>query len=271
MKHSVKFVFMRKDQENIYRQIQDAINNLPDNFSILEEQIDVELQLQYFNFSKELKNEFSKEYILERKDDLLDENIPTEEKKNLLVLLASVNEVEAYRAVERFAKNPIPELKEWSILALQESRMLLQSTLLDEQQVFISTGLGGKGQKLRYYVVFINRKPDGMLNRTQQKLLKDELLTELKSNDGEFETIDFTEGFSTALVMLPLQTDLKNVFRNIIEECNQYGDFLNDDMILTNVKMLSRNEITEMLQSGQVSDFEDPEEWNEMDDDDDED
>jgi hypothetical protein len=55
--HSVKFVFMRNDQENIYRQIQDAINNLPDNFSILEEQIDVELQLEYFNFSKELRNE----------------------------------------------------------------------------------------------------------------------------------------------------------------------------------------------------------------------
>ena len=51
--------------------------------------------------------------------------------------------------------------------------------LLDEHQVFISTGLGGKGKKLRYYVVFLNKKTDEMLNATQQKLLKDELIFEL--------------------------------------------------------------------------------------------
>ena len=61
---------MREEQENIYRQIQEAIDNLPENFSVLEEQIDVELQLQYFNFSKEMKNEFSKEYILARKNNI---------------------------------------------------------------------------------------------------------------------------------------------------------------------------------------------------------
>ena len=64
---------------------------------------------------------------------------------------------------------------------------------------------------------------------------------------SEYETMDFTEGFSTVLAMLPLQSDLKNILRNVIEECNQYGDFLDEDMIVTNVKVLSRNEIQEML------------------------
>ena len=59
--------------------------------------------------------------------------------------------------------------------------------------------------------------------------------------------MDFSEGFSTVLAMLPLQSDLKRIFRNIIDECNQYGDFLDDDMIVTNVKVMSRNEILEML------------------------
>ena len=125
--------------------------------------------------------------------------------------------------------------------------MLIQSSLLDEQQVFISTGLGGKGQKLRYYVVFINKNRQTILNTTQQKLLKDEVIYELKKNDGEFESMDFSEGFSTVLAMVPLQADLKNLFRNIIDECNQYGNFLNEDMIVTNVKVLSKSEIIEML------------------------
>ena len=138
--------------------------------------------------------------------------------------------------------------------------MLIQSSLLDEQLVFISTGLGGKGQKLRYYVVFINKNQQVILNATQQKLLKNEIIFELNQHDGEFESMDFSEGFSTALAMLPLQSDLRQIFRNIIDECNQYGDFLDDDMIVTNVKIMSRNEILEMLkqnESGQFDEYED--------------
>jgi hypothetical protein len=135
--------------------------------------------------------------------------------------------------------------------------MLIQSSLLDEQQVFISTGLGGKGQKLRYYVVFINKNQNIVLTKIQQKLLKDELIYELNQNQGEFESMDFFEGFSTVLVMLPLQSDLKKLFRTIIEECNQYGDFLDDDMIVTNVKVMSRNEILEMLKQNKEDVFDD--------------
>jgi hypothetical protein len=138
-------------------------------------------------------------------------------------------------------------LKSWAVLALQENRMLLQSSLLDEQQVFISSGLGGKGQKLRYFVVFINQSKSEMLNETQRKLLKDELIFELKKHDGEFELIDFMEGFATSQVMLPLKADLKNIFRNVVDECNQYGNFLLEDMIVTNVKVLSKGEIIQML------------------------
>jgi len=141
--------------------------------------------------------------------------------------------------------------------------MLIQSSLLDEQLVFISTGLGGKGKKLRYYVVFINKNQESMLNATQQKLLKNEVIFELNKNEGEFESMDFSEGFSTVLAMLPLQSDLKNIFRNIIDECNQYGDFLDDDMIVTNVKVMSRNEILEMLKQSknqQLDDFEENDE-----------
>ncbi|HSM48876.1 MAG TPA: hypothetical protein VK872_13735, partial [Draconibacterium sp.] len=176
---------------------------------------------------------------------------------------AAMDNVKAFRTIEKFVAIAEGEIKQWAVLALQESRMLIQSSLLEEQQVFISTGLGGKGQKLRYYVVFINKKQSEILTGTQQKLLKDELIYELNQNGGEFESMDFSEGFSTVLVMLPLQTDLKKLFRNIIDECNQYGDFLDDDMIVTNVKVMSRNEIIEMLKQSKEQDFDDFEELDE--------
>jgi hypothetical protein len=252
-------------EKQFYQNIQKVLENLPENFSILEEQIDIEVQMKYFDFVQKKRTDELSAECFENRDDLFSENTDFERKKEILVNIATIDDVKAFRTIEKFVKESNGEIYQWAVLALQESRMLLQSSLLDEQQVFISTGLGGKGQKIRYYVVFINKNKQGLLTRTQQKLLKDELITVLKSSDGEFETIDFTEGFSTAMVMLPLQTDLKSVFRNIIDECNQYGDFLEEDMILTNVKMLSRNEITEMLNGNRKIDFDEPDEWEDFD------
>lgn len=252
-------------EKKFYQNIQKVLENLPENFSILEEQIDIEVQMKYFDYAQKNRTDEVSAECFANRDDLFSENTDFERKKEILVNIATIDDVKAFRTIEKFVKESSGEIYQWAVLALQESRMLLQSSLLDEQQVFISTGLGGKGQKIRYYVVFINKNKHGLLTRTQQNLLKDELITVLKSNDGEFETIDFTDGFSTAMVILPLQTDLKSVFRNIIDECNQYGDFLDDDMILTNVKMLSRNEITDMLNGKRKIDFEEPDEWEDFD------
>jgi len=244
------------EEDKYYNNIQKALDDLPGNFSILEEQIDIEEQLKYFEFSKNLREKDIAKDCFEKHDELFLSETSQERKKEILSGLATLDEVKAFRILEKYLENPDKELRSWAILALQESRMLLQSSLLEEKQVFISTGLGGKEQKLRYYVVFINRSRNAMLDATQQKLVKNELIFALKDEEGEFESIDFFEGFSSALVLLPLRTDIKQIFNAIIEECNQYGDFLNEDMIITNVKVLSRGEIIQMLNQNNNSDFE---------------
>ena len=55
------------------------------------------------------------------------------------------------------------------------------------------------------------------------------------------------EGFSSAQVMLPLSAEIKSVFQSVIDECNQYGGFLHEDLIVTNVKILSRSEIIQII------------------------
>ncbi len=62
------------------------------------------------------------------------------------------------------------------------------------------------------------------------------------------------EGFSTAQVMLPLKADIKQVFRNIVDECNQYGHFLKEDFMITNVKVLTRGEIIQFLEENRKQD-----------------
>lgn len=244
------------EEKHFYQNIQKVLESLPENFSILEEQIDIDIQVKYFKLAKKIRSKTDADESFTHREDLFSEDITEKRKREILLSIAAIDDVQAFRTIEKFAEIATGELKQWAILAMQESRMLIQSSLLDEQQVFISTGLGGKGQKLRYYVVFVNKNQNEILSGTQQKLLKDELIFELNQNDGEFETMDFSEGFSTVLVMLPLQSDLKNIFRNVIDECNQYGDFLDDDMIVTNVKIMSRNEIIEMLKNSRYHDSE---------------
>lgn len=235
------------EEDKFYNNIKKAFEDLPENFSILEERIDIEVQMKYFEFSKKLKEKDISEACFDSRDELFRNDVEEERKKEILTAIAIYDDVKAYRTLEQFVNEWEGELKQWGILALQESRMLMHSSLLDEQQVFISTGLGGKGQKLRYYVVFLCETQDVQLNETQQKLLKEELIFELKKHDGEFESMDFMEGFSSALVMLPIDAEIKNVFQNVIDECNQYGGFLQEDLVITNVKILSRSEIIQLI------------------------
>jgi hypothetical protein len=235
-----------KDEE-FYNDIQKLFEDLPGNFNILEEQIDLEVQMKYFDISRKVREDEAEKNYLELSDNLFMPETDLDQKKEILIGLAGTDDVKAYRTLEKFLKQAGPEIRSWAVLAVQENRMLLQTSLLDEQQYFISTGLGGKGKKLRYYLVFINRNQNGLLTKTQQKLVKDELIFGLKPVEGEFESIDFSEGFCTSLVLLPVTADIKKVFSNVEEECNQYGDFLEEDMIITNVKVLSRNEILDII------------------------
>ncbi|HYQ57768.1 MAG TPA: hypothetical protein VEP89_10515 [Draconibacterium sp.] len=235
------------EKDKFYNNIQKALDDLPENFKILEERIDVGIQMKYFKFVKKLRDKGISESCFEARNELFDPEIGDERKREILCAIAVYDDVAAYRTLEKFVEESKGDMKQWGILALQESRMLMHSSLLDEQQVFISTGLGGKGKKLRYFVVFISDNEFEMLSSAQQKLLKDELIFELNHNEGEFESMDFMEGFSSALVMLPITAEIKDVFQRVIEECNQYGGFLSEDMVITNVKILSRGEIIQLI------------------------
>jgi len=235
------------EEENIYKKLQEAISSLPENFSVLEEQVDVELQMEYFNYSRDLKNKLSDKSVIDHQSDLFDPAITLEEKKNLLVLLASQDKVESFRTIEKYAKDPDHELRAWSVLALQESRMVIQSSLMDEQQVYISTGLGGKGQKLRYFATFIGSNGIEHFSEMQRRVINTELEMSLQKADGNLEEINFYENLAAAVLLLPVKSDIQTIFSDIISECNLYGDFIRQDIIITNVKKMNFEEIKKFI------------------------
>ncbi|MEL7586074.1 MAG: hypothetical protein AAGU19_05125 [Prolixibacteraceae bacterium] len=236
------------EENNNLKKIQEAIDSLPDNFSILEEQIDVDLQMEYFEYTKEKRNNQKIEDFSAVEQQLNDRKKPVEEKKQLLVQLAGHDQVEAFRIIERFhKKTKAKKLRKWAVLALQESRMILQSSLLGEQQVFISTGLGGKGQNIRYFIALMKRDRLNAFTETQIRIIETEFRFFLNKSDGELEQIRFEGEFALGSFLFPLKKNLQSIFRSFIDECNQYGDFLHEDVIITNVKTLSVDEVRKFL------------------------
>ena len=236
-----------EDHENLYDKIRELFGAKPGSFNIMEDNIDVDLQMEYFEYSRKMAGELESDWAMERLEHLEDPGVSVKEKRQLLARLASVEDVGAYRAIERYVKAPDPGLKEWAMLALQESRMHLESELLEENQIFISTGLGGRNEKLRYFVVLIARNRE-KLSGPQQKIINIECQDVMKRFDAEMEEISFSGYLSTVLLLLPIHYPVKQVFNAVVEACNQYGDFLRENFIVTNVKKLSFREITDFIE-----------------------
>lgn len=237
--------------ENIYEKLQEYLGLNEESISILEETIDTSTQMEYFEYSRNHTPTKTEEEIIDSKDVLFDKTFPTEGKKTTLIELASLNNTEAYRTIEKYLHEPNIKLYDWACLALQESRLHIETNLLDESKVLISTGLGGKGLKLRYFIVLFT--PDDLeITKRQQEIIRKELCYFLPKYGAELEDVLFEESFASILAVVPMKVNLQSLFRKIITECNELGSFLFNDFIITNLKALHTEEIRELLRVNNI-------------------
>ena len=232
--------------ENIYEKIQELFGNFEGNLKILEEQIDADVQTEYFEYTKNLDQEFDPDDVIRNKEEIFEQHIPEENKKCMLVQLASIDSVEAFRTIERYVNDPDQNLLDWAKMALQESKLLLESKILDENMVFISTGLGGKGLKLRYFSAFIARN-NKSLTDLQKKIVKDEIHFAIRRKLGEVENFNCHRNIITIVSLIPINVEVQKLFDLVIKECNQFGNFLYENYLITNLKILSLDEIREFI------------------------
>lgn len=245
-----------KDQ---FHKLQEFFANNEQNYHVLEEQIPVETQMAYFKQSKVIKKSLNKADSNLWGETLYNSDSSIREKKNALLSLAAFQEVEFYRILEKYRENPDEELKNWAVMALNESRMGLESLFSEEKQVFISTGLGGKGESLRYFLVVIPK--DGKtFSEFEVGVIKKEFTFVFNQHDSEIEQIlEEKPSYVSMLVMIPIKNSLRELLTETFEECNQFGGFLNDRFVVTNVKIMPETEIMDFL-SGNDSDEDDFEE-----------
>lgn len=245
---------METPDVNPFEQVQRFFKDFKGDINIIDEKIDVHLQMEYFEMSKNLRDKPALTDWQEQINLLTDESIDLDTKKRFLTQIAAINDVKAYRAIEKYASEANLDLRHWAMLALQESRMLLQSKLLDQSQVLISTGLGGKEGKLRYFFVLFNRNNETYTD-IQQKIIKNEFDYIFKKYNSEIEEINFYENIATVLGLVPLTIPIQDIFVKTLSEINQFGNFVRENCIITNVRIMSVDEIRSFMENNNNPSF----------------
>lgn len=233
----------------LFKHLSDTFQNMGGSFHILDQRVPVEQQLEYFSYASRLrrKNRKIKDSDFNRfTEKLVNVDLSKEEKKKILSILASSSEIRAYRLLEQYVKNPDEGLVNWATLALMESRIMIESELSGERQIYISTGLGGKEGKMRFYVLIPAMRRTSF-EPYQQEVIEKELLYLLPQNDCEIERLTIKDNYVEFVSLIPMAFDIRRLLTKVIAECNVFGNFLSERFTVTNVKEFTQDEVNQVL------------------------
>ena len=237
-----------ENEKDIFSEFQQSMLHMKGNLHVLEASVPVEKQMEYFRYSEKVREHSRNQTVEKQIDALNSDQSSIEEMKYAMAFLAISGDVKAYRALENYSNDPKKKLlSDWTKMSLLQARITLDSELSDEKQVFISTGLGGEGSKLRFYAFF---KSEGLrpFSDYQRNLIEKEMAFHIRRYQGKVENIQIEENYFSVVFLIELQVDVKTMLLNAIAECNEYGNFIQTGFIVTNVKKFGPEDIKRELQ-----------------------
>ncbi len=208
------------------------------NIQILQPVKDPEEVLKYFLYITKYRDKNKNKEALKQKNLLFSPDTGLEKKRIIIVRLAGLDSIEARKILQQYAKQADDELQDWISIALQENSALLQSSFLGEPQILISSGLGGKNNKLRYFVI-LQKKDSSEFETWQKKLVTKEINFVLEQKNCELELIEFGSHFVRLFALIPFNLDAPGIIRYIIDNINEIGNFIDEKFILQNDEILS--------------------------------
>lgn len=235
-------------QKDLFDKIQKIYQKNPNRLNIIEEQIDLDIQMNYFKRSGMLKKQVvTLDEVLAKVPVLYDPDARLEEKRDILILLASFEDIETFRFLEKYKNEAVGEIKLWASMAYRESKLLLESSLLeDDERILISTGLGGKGTKLRYFICLVHKNEE-FFTETQERIIRNELVSSMERHDAELESFSVENHLLKMFLLVPINEQVKDIVNDIIDACEELGDFLDNHIIITNVRAFSNDEISQIV------------------------
>jgi hypothetical protein len=217
------------------------------NFSVVETPIDPSVQKEYQDLSDSIDfDSVDFEEVLTEAEELFAADTPIESKKRILILLAHLGTMESSKIIEKYLKVSEESLKDWVVLSLKECRIFLESVFLNEEEGFISTGLGGRGNKLRYYFI-VSTREDRTLTRSERETLEEGFTGMSDEYGTEIEEINVGTNYTMIRILVPMDVAVGEVIEEGIRRSNRMGEILFVDYYVTNVKKPTKEEISKYL------------------------
>lgn len=230
------------DQEGLQEHLNKMLENLPKEIRVVEYAIDAETMRQYHRLAEYYKNIEINEYVLEMDLATLDEE---ENFRKVLVQIACLGSVEAYRKLEQFEKTELLEGREkWTQMALMQCQIQLENELRDEPIGFIATGLGGLGDKIRYFFAV---KSDQPLEEGKGRFAQQIFEQVLKEHNADLEEVIVYEHIIQFKVLLPFNISLVEVVIKGIEDC----DFLDEEFFITNTQHPTEQDLIDWVEGNE--------------------
>ncbi|MDO9511050.1 MAG: hypothetical protein Q7J34_04765 [Bacteroidales bacterium] len=239
---------MHSNDEYSSDDLRNILDEIPENIRVMDEGVDPEIQIEFLQIISEIQKEKPVPVDIVKSATLLrNENEDLEVRKRLLVRLATFPGIEWYKTLETYLSESSTEIRPYALYALQLSRMLLLSDLSDNDETYVTTGLGGKSNKFRIYCVIIP-EGDKPFSDKQAKIITREFNFYAAQKDIEVENFRFLYEYASFAILLPFDIPLNDFMHPAIEECNHYGNFICDGFFATNVKIPTHKEILDVIQ-----------------------
>ena len=228
-------------------QVRDVLDGIPERLTLAQDGVDSSVQQEYLEYTEGLDfGQYLEEDISARNHSLFSPSTSLKDKKETLAVLAHRGTLEAYRTIERFLATAEQALEAWGVLALQECRMFLESSLADRNVGVLMTGLGGENNRLRYFLL-VRSRSDTALTSAQKETIERGFSYICSKFDSIMEEIQVYQYYVTMKVLIPLDVAVAEIIEGGIDECNTFGDFLDENYYVTNVKIPTEAEIAHYL------------------------
>lgn len=219
---------------------------MTEKIKTIEKEINIITQIEFRNQLYNNKD-FVKDLGFENKI-LFSSTTSLDKKKKILQSLVLCKEIGAYRIIEEFHKScKEKDLKEWAYLALLYSEIIIENQLSNDKRVLISSGLGGKNEKLRYSIVF-KKKNKTEFSDIEQKTIIDDVKYFFTKFEAELESIEFKNELIFIKMLYPFEKDFFDVAKLIISSVNMLiPELLDSYYFSTNIKEFTLSEMKKHL------------------------
>jgi len=208
-------------------EIENLLKSIPNDFRAMENKISTKAIDEYYEIANELKGK-NKAEIIQNQNKWRELKF-SKEVKELLVYLSEIGDVKSYRKIEKIMKSGKSEILDFSYVVLKFARLNLENNLFDEPIGFISTELGGKGNKLRYY--FVVKSKDKIEKEKESKLIN-ELKNICNQDYSEIEEIENHGRYILVKILVSIDIAIGNIIEKLTNKCV----FLDEEYICDNVE-----------------------------------